>query len=258
MSNVVYRALERLLPRSESFKLTVSKVLTDYIRGLAAGVPEDFKAFAFNPWDELFPFTTTQIDAWADQFGLFPSQTENSQRQNVDAAWKATGGQGLDYFQKLIDAAGFDVTVHASLDPNTNNYRNPLNYLSAEANIGTIQCGSESAYCSGIYAYCSGLQGAIQDHIVNQDLSGRVQPPISPNPATFPFWIYVGGEVFGTKAQIPTSREVEFQSLILSLFPGTYWIGYMIDTIQDNVWIDEPYVWDDSETWNDDDFWGTP
>jgi len=256
--NLLYRAIEMLLPRSEAFKLTVSKVLTDYIRGLAAGVPEDFKAFAFNPWTELFPYTTTQIDEWAKQFGLFPSQIESAQRQNVDAAWKATGGQGLDYFQAIIDAAGFDVTVHASLDPITNNYRNPLDYLAAAANIGTIQCDSETGFCAGEGAFCSGLQGAIQEHIVNQDLSGRVQPPISADPATFPFWIYVGGDTFGSKATIPAQREIEFQSLILSILPGTYWIGYLIQTTSDNLWIDSPYVWDDSMTWNDDDFWGTP
>jgi uncharacterized protein YmfQ (DUF2313 family) len=254
---IVFRALEKLLPRGEAFKLTVEKVLTNYIRGIAAGAPEDFKGFAFLVWRDLFPFTTTQIEAWANQFGLFPNENEANQRQNVDAAWKSTGGQGLDYLQALIDAAGFNVTVHASLDPNSQTYRNPLNYLAVAANIGTIQCGSETAYCGSIDAYDSGLQGAIQDHIVNQDLSGRVQPDISNDPATFPFWIYVGGEVFGTKATIPTDREVEFQSLILSIFPGTYWIGYMIDKANDNQW-DDAAIWDDSLIWNDDDFWGTP
>jgi len=256
--NVVYRALEMLLPRSEAFKLTINKVLTDYIRGLAAGVPEDFKQFAWQPWVELFPSSTTQVQAWADQFGLFPARNEANQRLNIEAAWKATGGQGLDYFQSLVDAAGFDVTVHASLDPVSQVYRNPLNYLTQAANIGTIQCGSETAYCNAVNAYCSGLQGAIQDHIVNQDLSGRVQPPISSDPATFPFWIYVGDETFGDRATIPADREVEFQSLILSIFPGTYWIGYMIDTAALNVWVDEGNIWDDSETWDDDAFWGTP
>jgi hypothetical protein len=231
MSNLVFRALERLLPRSEAFKLTLNKVLTNYIKGLAAGVPEDFKQFAFNPWLQLFPQSTTQVEQWANQFGLFPNPDEIAQRQNLDAAWKSTGGQGLAYFQSLIDAAGFNVTVHPSLDPLTNTYRNPLDYLAPSPDIGAIQCGSESAFCAGEFAYCSGLQGGIQDHIVNQDLSGRVQPPISPDPATFPFWIYVGGETFGDRATIPAGREIEFQDLILSIFPGTYWIGYLIDTV---------------------------
>ena len=218
------------MPRSEAFKLTINKWLTKYIRGLASGVPESFKQFAFQPWIELFPDSTSNVQQWADQFGLFPSLSESTQRKNIDAAWKSTGGQGLDYFQSLIDAAGFDVTVHPSLDPLTNTYRNPLDYLAPQADVGVIQCGSASAFCAGEIAYCSGLQGGIQDHIVNQDLSGRVQPPISSDPATFPFWIYVGGESFGSRATIPESRQVEFQSLILSIFPGTYWIGYLIDT----------------------------
>jgi hypothetical protein len=243
--SIFFRAIEALFPRGNAFTLALGKILTKYVEGLAAGAPEDFRDFAFQAWEDLFPDTTTQLEKWRDQFGLFPAPTPELQVQSLKSAWAATGGQGLDYLQGLIDAAGFAATVHASLDPLTDTYRNPLDYLPQRSDIGQIHCGGSGAYCGDPTAVCSGLQGAIQGHIVNQDLSGREQPPISDDPATFPFWIYVGGEIFGTNFSLPQEREIEFQSLILSAFPGTYWIGYLVDRISGELLLtedDEPLL----------------
>ena len=225
----MFKALERLLPRSEAFKLTINKPLTNYIKGLASGAPEDFKKFSFNLWLNLFPETTQNLEEFAFQFGLFPTQNELFQRRNLSAAWKSTGGQGLSYFQSQIDEAGFDVTIHSPIDQSTGNYIDPFSILPGEANTGAIQCASAGAFCAGENAYCSQLQGAIQRHLVNQDLTGEPQPPISDDPATFENWIYVSSEDISQPATIPANRNLEFQNLLLSILPGTDWIGYLID-----------------------------
>ena len=227
---MIRRSLEALLSTGTALVLTVNKRLTQYINGLADGAPEDFKAFAFLNWTNLFPHSTNDVQLWANQFGLFPSEDEDAQRKNIDAAWKSSGGQGLDYFQGVLDAAGFGVFVHASLDPETGLYRNPLDWLEQAPNIGVMHSGADNAHADGEEAYASNLQeGGISDYIVNQNLTFRPQPPIVDDEDNWPFWIYVGGEVFGDRAEIPESRELEFQTLILSLFPGNYWIGLFID-----------------------------
>lgn len=247
---MIRRSLEALLARGHALTLVVNKRLTQYIQGLADGAPQSFKDFSAQIWFDLFPQTTNDVQLWAEQFGLFPSNNDQTQRQNIEAAWKSSGGQGIDYFQSVIDAAGFDVTVHPSLDPVTETYRDPLSVLDQSQNIGQIQAGSADAYAGGELAYAANLQGQIADHIVNLDLTFRPQPPIPTDPATWPFWIYVGGPNFLETAYVPAEREFEFQTLILSLFPGHYWIGYKISNSLQNVWDDSTF-WDDSETWQD-------
>lgn len=229
-------AIQKLFPKSKTFTFGADKVLTKYLRGIASGLTEPFLEYAQQIFQDLKPDTTQEIDKWRSQFGLFDSQDQEFLRAGISGAWRSAGGQGIDYFQQVINAAGFNITVHSSIDPITGLYRNPLDYFAQDQAIGLYFCNdADQALCGDPRVLCSDLQKSIQDYIVDLDFRQRVQPPIINDPDTFPFWIYVGGEVFGERALVSASRQLEFQSLILSLFPGNYWIGYFVDPVSDHI-----------------------
>ena len=44
----------------------------------------------------------------------------------------------------------------------------------------------------------------------------------------WPFFIYIGGEVFGTLAQIDPKRRNEFETLCLKICPTQHWLGILV------------------------------
>lgn len=77
----------------------------------------------------------------------------------------------------------------------------------------TAQCGEAAAAC-GNYTQ---LQEILREYIVPND------------PSKWPYFLYIGGETYGTLAQIPPSRRDEFESLCLKICPAQQWLGILVE-----------------------------
>ena len=107
------RIFKHLLPNAHAWHLMVDKQLRQFFEGLTTPLGDDSKSFFDNIWLDIFPGTTRDIHGWENQFGLPDTLTdEQEQRDRIDAAWKALGGQSPRYIQDTLQAAGFDVYVH--------------------------------------------------------------------------------------------------------------------------------------------------
>ena len=53
---------------------------------------------------------------------------------------------------------------------------------------------------------------------------------IVPNdPAKWPYFLYIGGETFGTLAQVDPKRRDEFEALCLKICPAQQWLGILVE-----------------------------
>lgn len=107
------KVLDRLLPRSRLFSLSMPRTLTKFLEGLAAG-PQVVREHLASVLLEAFPATTTHLSDWSEQFG----SAEELSVSELVAKWAATGGQDPDYFMGVLYAAGFTTLyMHEWWDP---------------------------------------------------------------------------------------------------------------------------------------------
>lgn len=51
------------------------------------------------------------------------------------------------------------------------------------------------------------------------------------NPDRWPYFLYIGGETFGTLAQVEPNRRDEFESLCLKICPAQQWLGILVEYV---------------------------
>lgn len=108
----MFKIIQHLLPKSIAWNITHDTNLRRFIEGLANAF-QDFRDFFDGVWNEIHPDTTTQLDAWENQFGLSNTVTDTQERRDrLNAVWQALGGQSPKYIQDTLQAAGFNVYVH--------------------------------------------------------------------------------------------------------------------------------------------------
>lgn len=214
-----------------------------FIKGLA-GFPDQPRKFVDDVFQDLFPDTTRELAEWEAEFGLEPIGSESARRQALAAEWRATGGQSLPYLEGVLRTAGFNVWFHECWQ-STSPFvaRDPRAYTNLPL-IGTYQCtgtDQDEPQCSpsGIDAngvafdqpQCNEFLVNEPDYIVNLDLTPRAQAPVPDDPATWPFFIYVGGETFPARAQVSVSQRGAFERLLTKLCPEHHWIVTLIDYV---------------------------
>jgi uncharacterized protein YmfQ (DUF2313 family) len=261
------RIFKHLLPRARAWRITVDKQLRRLLEGLS-GVGADVKDFTDAVWLDLFPQTTRSLEAWEEQFGQEGAGlTEQQRRDNVDAAWKALGGQSPRYIQDTLRDNGFDVYVHEWWTPNAF----PLNaFYCGDA---AAQSGETGVECTGaVYPARDPNDVLAPDNIV--PVAGKGYPlvnlitDLSPNflalcgeaaaecgepsmlcynyvnfnfsrkkyettadPDTWPYYLYIGGAAFGDLADVPENRRTEFETLCLKICPNQQWLGILVEYI---------------------------
>lgn len=58
------------------------------------------------------------------------------------------------------------------------------------------------------------------------------QEYIVPNdPTKWPYFLYIGGETFGTLAQVDPKRKDEFETLCLKICPAQQWLGILVEYV---------------------------
>ena len=101
---------------------------------------------------------------------------------------------------------------------------NPPGYSLVNKVFETIEniiplCGEEVAECGEVDAACGNYIDFIERQI-------NYIVPVDPN--KFPYFLYIGGEVFGTTAQIDPKRKDEFEALCLKICPAQQWLGILV------------------------------
>lgn len=91
-------------------------------------------------------------------------------------------------------------------------YESQVNWLSL-CGESFIQCGEAQAVCGDYLEYTEQLK----DYTVPSD------------PDTWPYFLYLGGEVFGDLATIDSKRRNEFETLCLKICPAQQWLGMLVN-----------------------------
>lgn len=111
MSNL-FSTFKHIFPRAAAWLMPYAGNLRKYIEGLSE-YPQDIREESDRVFLDIFPQTTRELERWEKQFDLSGMGTDQQRRDIIDARWKAQGGQGKDYLESVIHAAGFtDVYLH--------------------------------------------------------------------------------------------------------------------------------------------------
>lgn len=229
----MFNSLRHLLPGGLAFQITVDKVMRKFFAGLGA-FAADVITFIDDVWGDVWPASTRNLTEWESQFGLTAGALTDAQRRTrLAGAWQARGGQSPAYIQDTLRNAGFDVYVHEAYNT---------------ANLPYVVCGDADAECGNSLAECSPGSSLLRDprtvlapnnytpvvgmgYVVSNKIPGLVLTYTSSDPDEWPYYLYVGGQTFGSLAQVPADRREEFEALCLKLRPAHTWLGLLIEYV---------------------------
>lgn len=83
-----------------------------------------------------------------------------------------------------------------------------------------VLCGEAVAECGEAVAECGSFtefRETFKEYIVPND------------PDKWPYFLYIGGETFGTTSQIDPKRRDEFEALCLKICPTQQWLGILVE-----------------------------
>lgn len=259
-----------LLPRGKAWSITINKRLRQLFEGLSNALI-NVKTFFDLIWLDIFPDTTREIETWEKQFGIIDNGTtsEADRRTRLDAAWKLYKVVSREQIEQALRDAGFDVYVHEWWIPGTEaaigvhapaTPRNPRTYLAGAA----FACGETLAQCGEPEAQCGNtvtstvvgypLVNKITSHV--RSISARCGEPgalcgepaaqcgnfvsfekkekvytVPTDPKYWPFFLYIGGQTFGTAANIDTDKREELENLCLKICQTQNWLGMLINYV---------------------------
>lgn len=241
---------KHLLPRGRAWSITVDKQLRQFFAALVEPLIDDVKEQNDTVWAGIDPQETTDLKRWEHQFGLTDTAGLSAQgrRDRLEAAWAASGGQSPSYIQEALQGAGFNVYVHDWWVPGTEpsvgvvgtaTARNPLTYLKRTYPGDTSPSGYPLVNLISVttknYVNDAGesWMEAGEPLAVAGNFLGFIESQksytIPSNSDYWPYFLYVGGETFGTLASVPTTRQRELETLCLKLCPAQLWIGMLIN-----------------------------
>lgn len=256
------RIYRHLLPKARAWRLFFGSFIYKFFAGLSE-FPLGIKNAIDLVFLDIFPDTTRELVRWEEQFNLGAKGTTDERKAALLAAWRATGGQGLDYLQDLIHDAGYpQVFLHKWWIPGSDpaEARNPNQYLDA---VYTVYCLAPESDCGSSFADCGGPSIEAKNMLVNKgpevlsvdfatyclapdsdcgslDAECGVVVGIGFIPLIYSIpqdetqWrsiIYAGAETFGEIADVPVELQDEFERLLLGKLPYQQWIGPLINYV---------------------------
>jgi hypothetical protein len=223
------RIIQHLLPRTKTWSLVKDRPLRQLFDGIGDGLLTPAKGNVDGVWSELDPETTESLTDWENQFGIWEAGEEADRRAAIAAEWSDRGGQSPRHLQDIIQAHGFDIYIHGWRASN-GSVRDPRDYAALPF-IGQYQCGRASVVCRARTDFnvprCNRFLVRSPGYIVNECLDFRPPPPIPTDSYYWRYFIYWGGETFGTSAEIPAARLLELKRLLIKHCPGHLWIVLM-------------------------------
>lgn len=261
----MFRTFQHVLPNAKAWRLTIDKPLRKFVAGVSAPA-DSIRTYFGGVWGDLIPESTQSLDEWEGQFGLPDTGLpESARRQRLRAAWAAQGGQSPRYIQDTLQANGFGVYVHewftGAAFPLSASYCGDLSAESGEAGVECVGVQHTTrnpndvlapdnivpvagkgyplvnlitGVTPNLLALC-GEAGAesgeslitCYNHVGYTFTPKKYETTSDPN--TWPYYLYLGGETFGTLAQVPASRRFEFETLCLKICPTQQWLGVMVE-----------------------------
>lgn len=106
-----------------------------------------------------------------------------------------------------------------SLDPRGYPLVNKI--FSSEADLISLS-GEASTECGESEATCG-------NYVDFKEVPKNYQVPI--DPTKWPYFLYIGGEVFGDMAQVDPKRKDEFEDLCLKICPSQQWLGILVEYV---------------------------
>jgi len=97
--------------------------------------------------------------------------------------------------------------------------------------IGTNQCGDTNIECGEPDVVCNRYLANDPMYLWNKDLTLAAPRPVPSDPDLWRFFLYFGGQTFGTLADVPAARRAEFEKLLLKICPAHYWIVTMVNYV---------------------------
>ena len=91
-------------------------------------------------------------------------------------------------------------------------YSSVPDYPNTCGNLDTT-CGNLDATCG----YFTGFRDVLKEYTVPSDAT------------KWPYFLYIGGETFGTLAQVDPARRDEFEDLCLKICPTQQWLGILVE-----------------------------
>lgn len=236
----MFKLFKHLLPDARAWRITTAKNLRSFFIGLAANF-DTLRVDADRLFEDIDPALTREIDLWESQFGL-PNNLadESARRARLAAEWQAIGGQSPRYIQDTLQGAGFPVYLHEAW-PGSNPAitRDPRLYLSDGSGVPQyLSSDNDPDMLDGdlVVAMDGARLTPAGYPLVNKDFEQsapgvwtRTIYPISADPATWAYYLYIGGATFGDFVTIPASRRDEFEDLCLKICPAQLWLGMLIN-----------------------------
>lgn len=232
--SIFYRIYKKLFPRrSIAWRISPDSMISKVLNGITS-VWDDVRTYIDLRLLDAFMDQTTALDKWEEVFGfLKEGLTDDERRDRLTEARFKLGEPTRANIEAQLQLAGFEVYVYEfwdSLDPVV--IRDAAYWLSTDVRTTSV-CGSTTMVCGGATALCgASLAGAGGYPLVNRyrdTLNTYVEYAVTTDPATFPYYVYIGGSTFGSFAPIPVERKLEFETLVLKLMPSHLWVGILID-----------------------------
>jgi hypothetical protein len=241
----MFSALRKLLPSGEAWTIPSGSGIAKVLEGLS-GAFDRAKAFADLAYLDMFPDSTRELEEWKAEFGCYPHSDcpEELMRAYLANRSAERRGQSPSEMRAAFVAAGFDAYVHecwASRSPFT--ARDPRSYTTAPR-IGQFRCaaaGDGDARCGAPGVRCNRFLANVTSYWDTLRWSGEAPAPIPSDSDYWPFFIYIGGETFGTSFSIHSERWREFQWLVEQIKPARHWVVFNV-TFTDGRIFDDTFA----------------
>jgi hypothetical protein len=205
-----------LLPRSRAWTLASGKTLTKLFEGFAAAANDTLDHIS-SVLLEMFPYDTTYLSDWSEQFGSIIDLDED----DVAAEWAAFGGQDPEYIQDRVQSICSNCYVHEWWVPESSpvEARNPIPYIDS-----SLVLVNDVVYMdkNWLYVFGDGTQFE-SSGIEIGDYDGYTwslkRYPCPDNEDEYPVYWYVGGETYPEYAHISPSKLRPLLRMIFKIKP---------------------------------------
>jgi hypothetical protein len=166
--------------------------------------------------DSVFPdnenFNADDCSLWEYRFGMITdtslavSERRKAILRRMSRGQNVPARQHKNYIEYQLQLAGFDVYVHENTSP----FKRPQDIIDLLPN--NVQHGGDTQHGIGVQ------HGGSSSDIIANSYKPNEQHSVADDKlwATF----FIGGEVLGDMALIPSNREEEFRELVLKLKPA--------------------------------------
>lgn len=250
------KVFDNLLPRSRAWTLILDRTLRKFFHGLSI-LPQTIHEHIGSVLLDAFPQTTNYLHEWSDTLGSWVDLDADE----LEYDWADPGGQSPGYVQGLLHDKGFTgLFVHEWWVPGTDpvEYRDPSQFFETDRILVNDLASVEKHY---LHQFGDYLQGGDSQFVDDQSVSfgaydgyflqGKWYP--TPNiPEEYPFYYYIGAEVWPNRATIYESELRFLLRLIYKTKPC-----HLRCILRINVVPDPPAVDGDIQdtTWEDDELY---